>query len=88
MELIKNKKAFGTFDHEPVLDIHKRMNISATLNKIMDHKKLDGATIALASTLHKVTVSRIKNLTKPYTQTVFNKLLHGLEMTEKEFFKF
>ena len=88
MEMIKKKKAFGTFDHEPVLDLQKRMMISATLNKIMAFKKLDGATIALASTLHKVTVSRVKNLTKPYTQTVFDKLLKGLQMTEKEFFKF
>lgn len=64
------------------------MLISATLLKIMEQKQLDGATIALLSNLHKVTVSRIKNLTKPYTQTVFNKLLKGLNMTEKEFLNY
>ena len=88
MELIKNKKAFGTFDHEPVLDLPKRMMISATLNKIMDNQNLSGATIAVASVLHTVTISRIKNLTKPYTKSVFNKLLLGLKMTEKEFFQY
>ena len=88
MEAIKKKKAFGTFDHEPVLDISKRIIISATLQKVMHQKQLDGVSIALASSLHTVTVSRIKNLTKPYTQSVFNKLLNGLKMTEQEYFKY
>lgn len=88
MEEIKKKKAFGTFDHEPVIDLEKRLLISAALKKIMEQKELDGSTIALASILHRVTISRIKNLTKPYTQTVFNKLLKGLNMTEKEFLNY
>lgn len=88
MELLKKKKAFGTFEHEPVFDLQKRELISVIFLKIIDKKKLDVGTIALSSNLHKVTVTRIKNVTKPYTQSVFNKFLVGLNMTEKEFFAF
>lgn len=88
MELLKKKKAFGTFDHEPVFDLQKRQVIAAIFLKIIDQKKLDVGTIALSANLHKVTVTRIKNVTKPYTQTVFNKFLVGLNMTEKAFFAF
>ena len=86
MEAIKKKKAFGTFDHKPVLDLEKRIIISENFNKILKDRKLVCPTVAVSSSLHVVTIGRIKNITKAYTQTVFDKLLVGLNMTEKDFF--
>lgn len=86
MEAVKKKKAFGTFENEPALSLQKRILIGAEFQKMVDNKKLDLGIIALLAGVHKETVRRIKNVTKPYTQTVFNKLLFALNMTEKEFF--
>ncbi|MEO0059636.1 MAG: hypothetical protein RLZZ312_1283 [Bacteroidota bacterium] len=88
METIQKKKAFGTFDHKPVFGESKRHQISEILLRIIEQKGLDVGLLAIASGLHRGSVVRVKNVTKPYTQNVFDKLLKGLEMTEAEFFKF
>lgn len=78
----------GTFDNEPALPIETRVKIASSLKNIMSEKNLLGADIARAAVLHPITVGRIKNQRAPFTQTVFNKLLNGLGMTENEFYKF
>lgn len=88
MESIKKKKAFGTFDHLPVFDLQKRKQISEIFLRIIEQKQLNVASIAINAGLHRGSVVRVKNVTKPYTQNVFDKLLKGLQMTESEFFKY
>ncbi len=78
----------GTFNNEPALTPEKCALIGEVLSQIITDKNLLVATVARASGLHAITIGRIKNLKKPFTQTVFNKLLNGLGMTEKEFFEF